>query len=124
YPTPPGEGCTDRVTFVSSPSPTTFKVGGVDYTLSMSFVTNGQPVSEFLTREGLVNTANLVGQFTLPPSANPDPVLTVTKSGPATMNLRECGTFGIDVRNTGNTEACNAVIHDVLPRGATAGMCE
>src|SRR3954469_3156105 len=37
YPTPPGEGCTDRVTFVSSPSPTTFKVGGVDYTLSMSF---------------------------------------------------------------------------------------
>ncbi len=37
YPTPPGEGCTDRVTFVSSAQPTTFNVGGVDYTLSIEF---------------------------------------------------------------------------------------
>src|SRR4030095_12397883 len=41
YPTPPGEGCTDRVTIVSSAKPTRFKVGGVDYTLSMSFLNNG-----------------------------------------------------------------------------------
>jgi hypothetical protein len=48
YPTPTGDGCTDRVTFTSAPSPTTFKVGGVDYTLSMSFVdANGNPVSQF-----------------------------------------------------------------------------
>ena len=52
YPTPPGEGCTDRVTIVASPTPTTFNVDGVDYTLSMSFLNNGSPVSEFITREG------------------------------------------------------------------------
>jgi hypothetical protein len=69
YPTPAGEGCTDRVTFVSAPRPTTFNVGGVDYTLSMSFVENGNPVAQFITREGRVNTANLdnesgtVGRF-------------------------------------------------------------
>src|SRR5215813_2773062 len=51
YPTPPGEGCTDRVTFTSSPTPTTFRVGGVDYTLSINFLTNGNPVSQLITRE-------------------------------------------------------------------------
>ncbi len=129
YPTPAGEGCTDRVTFVSSPSPTTFNVGGVDYTLSMSFVVNGNPVSEFITREGLINTASLVGQFTLPPSAIPEPLLTVTKSGPAQMSAStpsaaQWGNFGIDVHNTGNTDAWQASIRDILPHGATGGMCD
>ena len=32
YPTPPGDGCTDRVTIVASADPTTFNVDGVDYT--------------------------------------------------------------------------------------------
>ena len=50
YPTPVGEGCTDRVTIVASPTPTTFNVDGVDYTLSMSFLNNGNPVSEFITQ--------------------------------------------------------------------------
>src|SRR3954471_16151383 len=124
YPTPAGEGCTDRVTFVSSPSPTTFNVGGVDYTLSMSFVVNGNPVSEFITREGLINTASLVGQFTLPPSAIPEPLLTVTKSGPATMSAGQWGNFDIDVHNTGNADAWQTSIRDLLPRGATGGMCD
>ena len=71
YPTPPGEGCTDRVTIVASPQPTTFNVDGVDYTLSMSFLdVNGNPVSEFITREGgTINSSGLVGQFTLPDTA-------------------------------------------------------
>jgi hypothetical protein len=30
YPTPPGDGCTDRVTIVASADPTTFNVDGVD----------------------------------------------------------------------------------------------
>jgi len=123
YPTPSGEGCTDRVTFVSAPSPTTFNVGGVDYTLSMSFVVNGNPVSEFITREGLVNTASLVGQFTLPPMAIPEPLLMVTKTGPATMSAGQWGNFGIDVLNTGNTDAWHASIRDILPNGPTGGMC-
>src|SRR5213593_679530 len=123
YPTPPGEGCTDRVTFVSAPQPTTFNVGGVDYTLSMSFVNNGTPVAEFITREGLINTANLVGQFTLPPMTIPPPVLRVTKSGPAAMSLGQWGNFAIDVQNTGPGDAWNASLRDLLPRGATGGMC-
>jgi large repetitive protein len=125
YPTPSGEGCTDRVTFVSAPRPTTFKVGGVDYTLSMSFVDNGgNPVAEFITREGRVNTADLVGQFTLPPASVTTPVLTVTKSGPAAMTVGQWGNFALDVRNTGTGDAWNASIRDVLPDGSTGGMCD
>ena len=82
YPTPPGEGCTDRVTIVSSAQPTTFNVGGVDYTLDLNFLVNGNSVSEFITREGgTINSSGVVGQFILPPVS-----LTVEKSGPATMN--------------------------------------
>src|SRR5262245_31670130 len=120
YPTPAGEGCTDRVTFVSAPRPTTFNVGGVDYTLSMSFVENGNPVAEFITREGRVNTANLVGQFTLPPGT---PGLEVTKSGPATMSLGQWGNFAVDVRNIGSADAWDVNLRDLLPVGATGGMC-
>ncbi len=121
YPTPPGEGCTDRVTFIDLPDPTTFTVGGKTYTLSMSFLDdNGNPVSEFITSEGgVVNTANLDGQFTLVP-----PVLEVTKSGLATMTVGQSGIFTIDTRNTGPNDAWNATIRDVLPNGATGGMCD
>ncbi len=66
YATPPGGKCSDRVSFVSSPQPTTFQVGGVDYTLSMSFVdSNGNNVSQIITLEDQVNTAALVGRFTV-----------------------------------------------------------
>jgi uncharacterized repeat protein (TIGR01451 family) len=51
------------------------------------------------------------------------PVLVVTKSGPTTMNLGQWGDFAIDVRNTGASGAWNATIRDVLPHGATGGMC-
>ena len=121
YPTPPGEGCTDRVTIVDLPNPTTFTVGGKTYTLSLGFLdANGNPVSEFITREGgVANTATLGGQFVLVP-----PVLDVTKSGPATMTVGQSGTFAIDAHNSGPNDAWNATIRDVLPRGATGGMCD
>src|SRR5262245_17995876 len=87
----------------------------------MSFVDGGgNPVAEFITREGRVNTANLVGKFTVAPTT---PELTVTKSGPATMSVGQWGNFDIDVRNTGTSDAWNASIRDVLPNGATGGMC-
>jgi uncharacterized repeat protein (TIGR01451 family) len=126
YPTPPGEGCTDRVTIVASPQPTTFNVGGVDYTLSMSFLdANGNPVSEFITREGgVTNTSGLVGQFTLPGVPPNTPVLTVKKSGPATMTPGQPGDFGIDVQNIGDIDAFNATLVDRLPDGPTGGMCD
>ena len=52
------------------------------------------------------------------------PNLVVTKSGPATMNLGQWGNFAIDVQNTGATDAWNASIRDLLPKGATGGMCD
>ena len=100
-PTPPPDGCSDRVSIVASPTPTTFNVDGVDYTLSMNFLDpDGNPVSQFITSEGgVTNTTGLVGQFTPPPGT---PVITVDKSGPATMKPAEWGTFAIDVQNTGD----------------------
>jgi len=119
YPTPPGEGCTDRVTIVASAEPTTFNVDGVDYTLSMSFLDNGQPVSEFITRESdTVNSSGLVGDFTLPPG------LTVSKSGPATMRLAEWGEFVIGVQNATQADAYNVTLVDRLPEVPTGGMCD
>ena len=119
YPTPPGEGCTDRVTIVASADPTTFNVDGVDYTLEMSFLDNGSPVDEFITREGdTVNSSGLVGEFTLPPG------LTVTKAGPATMRLAEWGDFVIGAQNASESDAYNVTLVDRLPDGPTGGMCD
>src|SRR2546429_9787109 len=52
-----------------------------------------------------------------------DPALVVRKSGPATMNLGAWGNFGIDVQNTGQSDAWNLSLRDVLPNGTTGGMC-
>jgi uncharacterized repeat protein (TIGR01451 family) len=49
--------------------------------------------------------------------------LAVRKSGPATMNLGRWGNFGIDVQNTGPSDAWNVSLRDLLPNGATGGMC-
>jgi uncharacterized repeat protein (TIGR01451 family) len=121
YPTDPGDGCTDRVTFIDAPDPTTFTVGGKTYTLTMTFLDeNGDPVTEFITDEGGAgNTADLESEFTLVP-----PVLEVEKSGPATMTVGQSDLFTLDVRNTGPNDAWNTTLRDVLPDGATAGMCD
>jgi len=121
YPTPPGEGCTDRVTFVDAPDPTTFVVGGKTYTLGLTFLdAAGDPVEEFITSEGgVTNTAELDVAFELVP-----PVLEVTKSGPATVVPGQFGLFTIDVRNTGPNDAWDTTMSDVLPDGATGGMCD
>lgn len=121
YPTPPGEGCTDRVIFFDSPAPTTFTIGGKTYTLGLSFLNpSGDPIGEFITREGgVINSADLDTDFELVP-----PVLELTKSGPATLTLAQAGAFTLDVRNTGPNDAWNATILDRLPDGATGGMCD
>ena len=59
-----------------------------------------------------------------PPMTIAAPVLVATKSGPATMNLGQWGNFAIDVQNTGLSDAWNATIRDLLPDGATGGMCD
>jgi uncharacterized repeat protein (TIGR01451 family) len=59
-----------------------------------------------------------------PPLTIAGPVLVVDKSGPATMNLGQWGDFVIDVRNTGLSDAWDVSLRDVLPDGATGGMCD
>ena len=59
-----------------------------------------------------------------PPMTIAAPVLVVDKSGPATMNLGQWGDFAIDVQNTGLSDAWNATLRDLLPDGATGGMCD
>src|SRR5262245_60889237 len=59
-----------------------------------------------------------------PPMTIAGPVLVMTKSGPATMNMGQWGDFALDVRNTGLVGAFNATIRDLLPHGATGGMCD
>jgi large repetitive protein len=121
-PTPPPDGCSDRVSIVASPTPTTFNIDGVDYTLALNFLDpDGNPVSQFITSEGgVTNTTGLVGQFTPPPGT---PVIGVEKSGPATLKPAEWGTFTIDMHNTGDVNAYNVTLVDRLPDGPTGGMC-
>ena len=51
------------------------------------------------------------------------PNLVLTKSGPATMSLGQLGQFGLNVQNTGLSDAWNATILDRLPGTQTGGMC-
>ncbi|HTH06796.1 MAG TPA: hypothetical protein VL916_13035, partial [Ilumatobacteraceae bacterium] len=44
--------------------------------------------------------------------------------GPAMLTVGQPGTFTIDARNTGPNDAWNTTIRDVLPNGATGGMCD
>src|SRR5206468_10421769 len=67
----------------------------------------------------------LPGQWGVtPPMTIAAPVLVVTKSGPATMNLGQWGNFSIDVQNTGLSDAWNVYLRDLLQHGATGGMCD
>src|SRR5215469_240491 len=58
-----------------------------------------------------------------PPMTIAGPNLTLTKSGPATMSPGQLGQFGLNVQNTGTSDAWNATILDRLPSGPTGGMC-
>jgi len=52
------------------------------------------------------------------------PNLTLTKTGPATMSVGQLGQFGLNVQNTGVSDAWNATILDRLPKPSpTGGMC-
>jgi uncharacterized repeat protein (TIGR01451 family) len=51
----------------------------------------------------------------------------MTKTGPATLgrtlNLGEWGVFGLDIHNTGSSDAWDLTLIDILPDGPTGGMC-
>jgi uncharacterized repeat protein (TIGR01451 family) len=63
-----------------------------------------------------------------PPLTIAAPELVLTKSGPATLgltlNLGQWGEFSLDVQNVGLSDAWNVTIRDLLPDGATGGMCD
>ena len=52
------------------------------------------------------------------------PNLTLTKSGPATMNLGPGGVFTLDIMNNGTSDAWSASIIDRLPSGPSGGTCD
>jgi uncharacterized repeat protein (TIGR01451 family) len=58
-----------------------------------------------------------------PPMTIVGPNLVLTKSGPATMSVGQSSQFGLNVQNTGTSDAWNATIADRLPNGSTGGMC-
>jgi uncharacterized repeat protein (TIGR01451 family)/fimbrial isopeptide formation D2 family protein len=52
------------------------------------------------------------------------PTLVLTKTGPAAMSTAQLGQFGLDIQNTGVSDAWNATILDRLPKSSpTGGMC-
>jgi len=104
--------------------PHRYAPAGITYTVAnphlgtVNFGNGGIPTSgsAYFSLEGANLTANLQVKI-------PDPVLVLRKSGPATMTPAQWGAFGLDVQNTGGTDAWNATIVDKLPTGATGGMC-
>src|SRR5262249_34432476 len=76
---------------------------------------------------GTVNAAIPNGEdptrVTIVSSVSSDPTLVLTKSGPGTMSMGQWGDFGIDIQNTGLSDAWNVSVRDLLPTGATGGMC-
>src|SRR5216684_1273715 len=51
------------------------------------------------------------------------PNFVLTKTGPATMSPGQLGQFGLNVQNTGVSDAWNTTILDRLPNSPSGGMC-
>src|SRR5213594_2985038 len=107
-------------------------------TITFNVVVNPSVASgTAISNQGFVNGNGIVNQPSDDPrtpapndptidivSSLAGPALVVRKSGPATMNLGQWGNFSIDVQNTGPSDAWNAALRDLLPHGATGGMCD
>jgi uncharacterized repeat protein (TIGR01451 family)/fimbrial isopeptide formation D2 family protein len=87
----------------------------------------GLPAGTTLTNTALVTwntpTRTSSANVSIDIGETSTPNLTLTKSGPATMSLGQLGQFGLNVQNTGTSDAWNATLLDQLPSGATGGMC-
>jgi large repetitive protein len=85
------------------------------------------PAGTTLTNTALVTwntpTETASASASIDIAATSPPNLVLTKTGPATMNPGQLAQFGLNVQNTGGTDAWNATILDRLPTGATGGMC-
>jgi len=110
---------------------------GQQFVIEVTVVLNDTPLNtpgkqfvntakwEFGRLIGGVYYEPLPGEWgTSPPLTIAAPVLSVTKSGPATMNLGQWGEFAVNVQNTGTSDAWDVTLRDLLPHGATGGMCD
>jgi uncharacterized repeat protein (TIGR01451 family)/fimbrial isopeptide formation D2 family protein len=88
----------------------------------------GIPAGTILTNTALVTwntpTETASASVSIAIGETSTPNLTLTKTGPATMSLGQLGQFGLNVQNTGVSDAWNATILDRLPKASpTGGMC-
>jgi hypothetical protein len=67
-------GCADRVQTGFNATSDVFNIGTVQYTLNVrGFLVGSTPVTQFLTQEGAVNSAYILGQVTTYEDAIPEP---------------------------------------------------
>jgi len=87
----------------------------------------GLPPGTILTNTALVTwntpTQTSSANVSIAIGKTSTPNLTLTKSGPATMSTGQLGQFGLNVQNTGVSDAWNATILDRLPSSPSGGMC-
>src|SRR5690348_4264733 len=90
-------------------------------------IATGLPPGTTLTNTALVTWNNpsqpASANASIDIGGNSTPDLVLTKTGPATMNPGQLGQFGLNVQNTGVSDAWNATILDRLPSGQSGGMC-
>src|SRR5882757_2514491 len=141
-----------RLTFVNPPAPTMngspagVTVAGTVLTANYSAINGplqpgqsidvrfraqiaaGLPAGTILTNSALVTwntpTRTSSASVSIAIGQTSAPSLVLTKTGPATMSLGQLGQFGLNVQNTGVSDAWNATILDRLPQSTpTGGMC-
>jgi uncharacterized repeat protein (TIGR01451 family)/fimbrial isopeptide formation D2 family protein len=87
----------------------------------------GVPAGTTITNTALVNwntpTQTSSATVSINIGGTSTPNLVLTKTGPATMSPGQLGQFGLNVQNTGASDAWNTTILDRLPTGASGGMC-
>src|SRR5882762_4241803 len=141
-----------RLTFVNPPAPTMngspagVTVAGTVLTANYSAINGplqagqaidvrfrvqisaGIPAGTILTNTALVTwntpTRTSSASVSIAIGETSAPSLVLTKTGPATMSLGQLGQFGLNVQNTGVSDAWNATLLDRLPQSTpTGGMC-
>ena len=141
-----------RLTFVNPPAPTMngspagVTVAGTVLTANYSAINGplqpgqaidvrfrvqisaGIPAGTILTNTALVTwntpTRTSSASVSIAIGETSAPSLVLTKTGPATMSPGQLGQFGLNIQNTGVSDAWNATIVDRLPQSTpTGGMC-
>jgi len=95
---------------------TSTNVAGLTFTNSAYYTYNQLDDDDLTERPGDPGTTA--------PMTVIEPELTLEKSGPLQMRAGIPGAFTLDVHNAGGATAYGLVVTDVLPNGATGGMCD